>query len=112
LKIAHVVDSLEIGGAEMMVASLCRLHRASGHSLSVHCLFRGGLLAERLEQEGFAVLEADEGELVLTLVKRERPALVILDLMLPGMSGLDLQNDLADTTHGVFALHSRMTIAN
>lgn len=55
MKIAHVVDSLEIGGAEMMVASLCRLHRASGHSLSVHCLFRGGLLAERLEQEGFAV---------------------------------------------------------
>jgi DNA-binding response OmpR family regulator len=28
--------------------------------------------------------------LALALVKRERPALVILDIMLPGMSGLDI----------------------
>ena len=48
------------------------------------------LIRYNLEQDGFAVLEADEGELVLALVKRERPALVILDIMLPGMSGLDI----------------------
>src|SRR6266404_1775569 len=48
------------------------------------------LLRYNLEQEGFAVLEAEEGELALALVRRERPALVILDIMLPGMSGLEI----------------------
>jgi two-component system alkaline phosphatase synthesis response regulator PhoP len=48
------------------------------------------LVRYNLEQEGFRVLEAEEGELALALVRRERPALVILDIMLPGMSGLDL----------------------
>jgi two-component system alkaline phosphatase synthesis response regulator PhoP len=48
------------------------------------------LLRYNLEQEGFRVLEAEEGELALALVRRERPALVILDIMLPGMSGLDI----------------------
>src|SRR5215468_10037037 len=48
------------------------------------------LVRYNLEHEGFSVLEAEEGELALALVKRERPALVILDIMLPGMSGLDI----------------------
>ena len=48
------------------------------------------LIRYNLEQDGFAVLEADDGELALALVKRERPALVILDIMLPGMSGLEI----------------------
>jgi two-component system alkaline phosphatase synthesis response regulator PhoP len=48
------------------------------------------LVRYNLEQEGFIVLEAEEGELALGLARRERPALVILDIMLPGMSGLDI----------------------
>ena len=48
------------------------------------------LVRYNLEQEGFSVLEAEEGELALALVRRERPALVVLDVMLPGMSGLDI----------------------
>ena len=48
------------------------------------------LVRYNLEQDGFAVLEAEDGELALALVRRERPALVILDIMLPGMSGLDI----------------------
>jgi two-component system alkaline phosphatase synthesis response regulator PhoP len=48
------------------------------------------LVRYNLEQEGFQVLEAEEGELALTLMRRERPALVVLDIMLPGMSGLDI----------------------
>jgi two-component system, OmpR family, alkaline phosphatase synthesis response regulator PhoP len=48
------------------------------------------LVRVNLEAEGFAVLEADNGELGLALVKRERPAVVILDLMLPGLGGLEV----------------------
>jgi two-component system, OmpR family, alkaline phosphatase synthesis response regulator PhoP len=48
------------------------------------------LVRVNLEAEGFAVLEAGNGELGLALVKRERPAAVILDLMLPGLGGLEV----------------------
>jgi phosphate regulon transcriptional regulator PhoB len=48
------------------------------------------LLRYHLEEEGYKVLEAEEGELALALVRRERPSVVILDIMLPGMSGLDI----------------------
>jgi phosphate regulon transcriptional regulator PhoB len=48
------------------------------------------LVRVNLEAEGFTVLEAGNGELGLALVKRERPALVVLDLMLPGLGGLEV----------------------
>ena len=48
------------------------------------------LLRYNLQEEGFLVVEAGDGETGLTLAKKERPALVILDLMLPGPSGLEV----------------------
>lgn len=53
--IAHVIDSLEIGGAEMVVATLCRSHMAAGHRVEVHCLTAAGPLAAELEQLGVRV---------------------------------------------------------
>jgi len=55
VKIAHVTDSMDIGGAEVMVQSLCRLHRAQGHEVSVHCLYACGVLGEALRDEGIPV---------------------------------------------------------
>ena len=55
MRIAHVIDSLEVGGAEAVVAALCRLQRSAGHQVSVHCLFKGGVLAEALAKEEFPV---------------------------------------------------------
>ena len=43
-----------------------------------------------LEKAGFAVLAANDGREGLRLARQERPDLVILDLMLPGMDGLDV----------------------
>lgn len=48
------------------------------------------LVAYHLEREGFRVLQAYDGLQALELVKREHPNLLILDLMLPVMSGLDV----------------------
>jgi phosphate regulon transcriptional regulator PhoB len=48
------------------------------------------LVRYNLETEGFIVVEASDGELGLALAARERPALVILDLMLPGLPGLEV----------------------
>jgi len=48
------------------------------------------LVRFHLEQEGYAVREADTGEAALGVVSAERPALVLLDLMLPGVDGLEV----------------------
>ena len=48
------------------------------------------LLRFHLEQEGYAVCEADAGDTGLAAVATERPALVVLDLMLPGTDGLEV----------------------
>ena len=48
------------------------------------------LVQYNLAQERFKVLEAEDGEQALKILQRERPNLVILDLMLPGLSGLEL----------------------
>lgn len=47
------------------------------------------LIAYHLLQERFKVLEAQNGEDALELVRREKPRLIILDLMLPGLSGIE-----------------------
>jgi phosphate regulon transcriptional regulator PhoB len=48
------------------------------------------LVNYNLTQERFNVLEAEDGEEALKLLQREKPNLVILDLMLPGVSGMEL----------------------
>ena len=61
------------------------------------------LVRFHLEQEGYAVLEADSGEQALTRIASERPALVVLDLMLPGVDGLEVCRRLraAETTRAL-----------
>ena len=48
------------------------------------------LVAYNLEHEGFTVIRAYDGEKALELVKLKNPDLVLLDLMLPGINGLDI----------------------
>ncbi len=43
-----------------------------------------------LEQSGYKVLTAYEGETALHMLRREQPDLVVLDLMLPDRDGLDI----------------------
>ncbi len=43
-----------------------------------------------LERAGFVVDKADDGPTALALAAERSPDLVVLDLMLPGMSGLDV----------------------
>jgi DNA-binding response OmpR family regulator len=48
------------------------------------------LLRYNLEQAGFRVVEAEDGETALLQVRAEQPALVVLDLMLPEGDGLEI----------------------
>jgi DNA-binding response OmpR family regulator len=43
-----------------------------------------------LEREGYQTLEASDGDTARELITREKPGLVVLDVMLPGTDGLEL----------------------
>ena len=45
------------------------------------------VLAKMLIQDGYAVLRAEDGEKALELARAERPALIFLDIVLPGTNG-------------------------
>jgi twitching motility two-component system response regulator PilH len=45
------------------------------------------LLSRMLKQNQYQVMEAGDGESALEIARRERPGLIFLDIVLPGMSG-------------------------
>ncbi|MDN5270471.1 response regulator transcription factor [Chloroflexus sp. MS-CIW-1] len=51
-----------------------------------------------LERAGFQVISAGDGPTALRLARQEQPALIVLDLMLPGMDGLDITRILRQDT--------------
>ena len=51
-------------------------------------------LSFNFENEGFKVSSFPDGEKCLTSVKKNKPDLVILDLMLPGINGLDVCREI------------------
>jgi two-component system, OmpR family, response regulator ResD len=48
------------------------------------------VVVQYLRREGYATLEAGDGDTARNLLEREWPSLVVLDLMLPGTDGLAL----------------------
>jgi len=71
------------------------------------------LVGFHLAEDGYAVREAESGEDALAGLAAERPALVILDVMLPGADGLEvcrrLRADPATATIPVIMLTARAT---
>ena len=82
LLIHHVLDTLQLGGAEVLVSSLARLQHAAGHSVVVHCLAATGPLAAALHTAGIPVLlhHAPRGSLtfarLLRAIQHPRPDVV------------------------------------
>jgi len=64
------------------------------------------LVAFHLAKAGFRVGTAATGADALAAAREERPALIVLDLMLPGMSGFDVLEQLraAEATRGIAVL--------
>jgi L-malate glycosyltransferase len=84
MKIAHVVDSMEVGGAETLVSQMCRMQRDLGHEPCVYAVAALGALGERMRTEGF-VVQSDVGRHLpdaalrfFRIFRASRPAVVHL----------------------------------
>ncbi|MFM6968488.1 MAG: response regulator [Microbacteriaceae bacterium] len=51
-------------------------------------------LAFLLQKEGFTVFEAEDGNVAVDEFRRSQPDIVLLDLMLPGKSGIDVCREI------------------
>ena len=54
------------------------------------------LLEEHLTQEGYDVVTATTGMQAITRAREVRPDIILLDVMMPGVSGFDVCNILQD----------------
>ena len=52
--------------------------------------FLSSLLSKKLENSGFKVRGASDGETGIKEIERKRPELILLDLILPGMDGWEV----------------------
>lgn len=52
------------------------------------------LLKFHLEKNGYAVAYTTKGDEVQDMIKREKPDLVTLDLLMPGMNGYDVRQNV------------------
>jgi len=62
------------------------------------------ICCDYLTAAGFAVRTAADGLQGLAAARRERPDLIVLDLMLPGMDGLDVCRELRRDSSGLAAV--------
>ena len=52
------------------------------------------LVRATLDDDGYSILEARDGDESLELARSARPDLIVLDMMMPGRSGLDVLQEL------------------
>jgi signal transduction histidine kinase len=52
------------------------------------------LVRTTLDQPGYRILESEDGAAALELAKRERPDVVVLDWMMPSMTGIEVMTEL------------------
>ncbi len=59
-------------------------------------VFLNELMAKKLIEEGFDVVKAANGEEGLELTRQEKPDLILLDLILPGVDGFEILEKIKD----------------
>jgi DNA-binding response OmpR family regulator len=58
------------------------------------------LLTQKLEEAGFTVLQANDGEQGMKMIEQEKPDLVLLDIILPKKDGLVMLEEMRNTSWG------------
>jgi DNA-binding NtrC family response regulator len=54
------------------------------------------LLSSLVETEGFRALTAGDGEMALKMIRSEDPDLLLLDIVMPGMDGMEVLRQVKD----------------
>jgi two-component system nitrate/nitrite response regulator NarL len=62
------------------------------------------LVSQVLQRAGYATNEVNTGEEALTVAKRERPLLVVIEALLPGLSGYEVCRELKDEFGGALPI--------
>jgi len=57
------------------------------------------LISYNLGKEGYSVVSAESGEQALKLIETANPDLIVLDIMLPGMDGIEVLRSLKQGKH-------------
>ena len=111
MKIVHVVDSMEVGGAETLVEQLCQRQRELGHTPCVLAIAALGKIGARMISQGFSV-QANVGRHLFDsargfhrIFKELRPDVVHLHNPTPTIYAA-LPARLAGTTSIVSTRHS------
>jgi two-component system, response regulator, stage 0 sporulation protein F len=52
------------------------------------------LLKEVLEKDGYETYEAENGQAALTILEQHHPDLVLLDMKIPGMDGIEILREM------------------
>ena len=116
--------------AKIMIANRVILHSVISHPMSAMLRERilvvdddaniRSLLTVLLEDEGYQVLTAGDGEAAITTATAEHPDLILLDIRMPKMDGLQVCDKLRTNpeTHGIpvifltgFNTHDRLELA-
>jgi len=58
------------------------------------------LIAQTLSDEGYQVMTCGDGRAALTLIEQHQPALILLDMMMPKMSGWQVMVELKASSYG------------
>ena len=59
--------------------------------------FLSSLIKARLEKDGFGVIQAFDGEEAIQTLKQERPDLILLDLIMPKVTGFEVLQTISIT---------------
>lgn len=72
MKIAHILDTLVVGGAERVVLTLSALQLKQGHSVEVHYLYAGGPLEAEFAELGIPIHAANASSSVKMIARLYR----------------------------------------
>jgi DNA-binding response OmpR family regulator len=59
--------------------------------------FLSSLMKARLEKDGFTIIQAFDGEEAIELFKQQTPSLIVLDLIMPKVTGFEVLQTIAIT---------------